>query len=167
MPVRLDHKILLRTQRNCGAAFRVFSPSIFSAKEPGASPWYEEAGFWKWRCHQFLGDLSERDPPVPIPNTVVKPLSPDGTAQATVWESRKSPGLSQKPSAQEGFFVGPGRRPDPGLRACLAWRRRAQRLPLFCSFGHPLSPRPVCRLAGTRGIVGARLIASANPAECF
>ena len=43
--------------------------------------------------HQFLGDLSEEDPPVPFPNTVVKLLSPDGTAQATVWESRKSPGL--------------------------------------------------------------------------
>ena len=45
---------------------------------------------------RFLGDLSEEDPPVPIPNTAVKLLSPDGTAQATVWESRKSPGLSQK-----------------------------------------------------------------------
>src|ERR1043165_1907661 len=44
-------------------------------------------------CHRFLGDLSEEDPPVPIPNTAVKLLSPDGTAQATVWESRKSPGL--------------------------------------------------------------------------
>ena len=29
-----------------------------------------------------LGDLSERDPPVPIPNTEVKPFSPDGTARA-------------------------------------------------------------------------------------
>ena len=46
-----------------------------------------------WKCHQFLGDRSEEDPPVPIPNTEVKLLSPDGTAQATVWESRKSPGL--------------------------------------------------------------------------
>ena len=38
-----------------------------------------------------LGDHSERVPPVPIPNTVVKPLSPDGTACASVWESRTSP----------------------------------------------------------------------------
>ena len=45
------------------------------------------------RCHRFLGDRSEEDPPVPIPNTEVKLLSPDGTAQATVWESRKLPGL--------------------------------------------------------------------------
>ena len=44
-------------------------------------------------CPQFLGDLSEEDPPVPIPNTVVKLLSPDGTARASVWESRTSPGL--------------------------------------------------------------------------
>ncbi len=38
-----------------------------------------------------LGDLSERVPPVPIPNTEVKPSSPDGTARASVWESRKLP----------------------------------------------------------------------------
>ena len=38
-----------------------------------------------------LGDRSEGVTPVPIPNTAVKPLSPDGTAWATVWESRKSP----------------------------------------------------------------------------
>ena len=43
---------------------------------------------------RLLGDLSEEDPPVPIPNTVVKLLSPDGTAQATVWESRTLPGLN-------------------------------------------------------------------------
>ena len=42
---------------------------------------------------QLLGDPSERVPPVPIPNTEVKPLSPDGTACASVWESRTSPGL--------------------------------------------------------------------------
>ena len=38
-----------------------------------------------------LGDSSEGVPPVPIPNTAVKPLSPDGTARASVWESRKLP----------------------------------------------------------------------------
>ena len=38
-----------------------------------------------------LGDHSERVPPVPIPNTEVKPLSPDCTARAGVWETRKSP----------------------------------------------------------------------------
>ena len=46
---------------------------------------------------KFLGDYSEGVTPVPIPNTEVKPLSPDGTALVTVWESRTSPGLNQKP----------------------------------------------------------------------
>ena len=39
----------------------------------------------------LLGDRSEGVTPVPIPNTAVKPLSPDGTARASVWESRKLP----------------------------------------------------------------------------
>ena len=58
-----------------------------------------------WRCPQFLGDPSEEDPPVPIPNTEVKLLSPDGTARASVWESRTSPGLIQRPSPRgEGLL---------------------------------------------------------------
>jgi hypothetical protein len=40
---------------------------------------------------QTLGECSEGVPPVPIPNTEVKPFSPDGTARASVWESRTSP----------------------------------------------------------------------------
>ena len=39
----------------------------------------------------FLGLVSERDPPVPIPNTEVKPFSADGTARVAVWESRSRP----------------------------------------------------------------------------
>ena len=42
---------------------------------------------------RILGDSSEGVTPVPIPNTEVKPLSPDGTACASVWESRKLPEL--------------------------------------------------------------------------
>ena len=53
----------------------------------------------------ILGDHSERDPPVPIPNTEVKPLSPDGTARASVWERRKLPGLSPSPTERSGFCV--------------------------------------------------------------
>src|SRR3954466_6209551 len=49
---------------------------------------------------QVSGDPSERVPPVPIPNTEVKPLSPDGTARASVWESRKSPDYSNKNPGQ-------------------------------------------------------------------
>ena len=37
------------------------------------------------------GDNSEEVPPVPIPNTEVKLNSADGTALATVWESRSPP----------------------------------------------------------------------------
>jgi hypothetical protein len=54
----------------------------------------------------FLGDSSEGVTPVPIPNTEVKPLSADGTAWETRWESRSLPGLT-KASIREnrGFFV--------------------------------------------------------------
>ena len=55
--------------------------------------------------HQVLGDHSERVPPVPIPNTEVKPLSPDCTARAGVWETRKLPGLSLSPTQKVGLFV--------------------------------------------------------------
>lgn len=40
------------------------------------------------------GGNRERETPVPIPNTAVKPLIADGTALVTVWESRTLPGLS-------------------------------------------------------------------------
>ena len=47
----------------------------------------------------FFGGHSEEVPPVPIPNTAVKLLSADGTAGATLWESRSPPNpfLSQTP----------------------------------------------------------------------
>src|SRR5713226_9354499 len=54
---------------------------------------------------QILGDLSEGDPPVPIPNTEVKPLSPDCTARASVWESRTLPGYVKSLSRKAGAFV--------------------------------------------------------------
>jgi len=41
---------------------------------------------------KFPGDYGEGEPPVPIPNTAVKPLRADGTCRATGWESRSSPG---------------------------------------------------------------------------
>ena len=53
---------------------------------------------------QVLGDHSEGDPPVPIPNTEVKPLSPDGTACASVWESRKLPGFKQEARERSRAF---------------------------------------------------------------
>ncbi len=45
---------------------------------------------------RFSGDCVERDTPVPIPNTAVKPLGADGTAPAAAWESRSSPEFSLK-----------------------------------------------------------------------
>ena len=48
--------------------------------------------------HNFSGGYVVGVTPVPIPNTEVKPAGADGTARVTVWESRKSPGLFQKPA---------------------------------------------------------------------
>ena len=36
----------------------------------------------------FAGEFTARVPPVPIPNTEVKPRWADGTARASVWEIR-------------------------------------------------------------------------------
>jgi hypothetical protein len=57
--------------------------------------------------YRFSGDFVGRVTPVPIPNTEVKPAGADGTARVTVWESRKSPGLIQKPARliSRGLFV--------------------------------------------------------------
>ena len=41
--------------------------------------------------NSISGDKGERVPPVPIPNTEVKPLSADGTWLETARESRSSP----------------------------------------------------------------------------
>ncbi len=50
---------------------------------------------------KFYGGHSKEDPPVPIPNTEVKLFSADGTARATVWESRSSPYLYTNPQSTE------------------------------------------------------------------
>ena len=44
-----------------------------------------------WEIDWKYGDDSERETPVPIPNTEVKPLSADGTRVVTPRESRSSP----------------------------------------------------------------------------
>ena len=43
------------------------------------------------KSHTISGDNSLRDPPVPIPNTEVKPQHADGTWLETARESRSSP----------------------------------------------------------------------------
>jgi hypothetical protein len=39
-------------------------------------------------ANKFTGDYTARVPPVPIPNTEVKPCWADGTARVGVWEIR-------------------------------------------------------------------------------
>ena len=50
------------------------------------------------------GDNGERVPPVPIPNTEVKPFSADGTWLETARESRSLPDPNEKDSAIAGSF---------------------------------------------------------------
>ncbi len=58
---------------------------------------------------QFPGGHRGRVPPVPIPNTEVKPATADGTACAGVWESRSLPGLFLRRESplqfEAGFFT--------------------------------------------------------------
>ena len=55
--------------------------------KPGREPKGKPPG----RARKISGDNSEREPPVPIPNTEVKPLSADGTWLETARESRTLP----------------------------------------------------------------------------
>ena len=57
------------------------------------------------KVHRFPGDDGEGEPPVPIPNTAVKPLCADGTCRVTGWESRTLPGINLYPGSMQ---VGPG-----------------------------------------------------------
>src|SRR5436853_6686784 len=74
-------------------------------------------------CHftesRVSGDRTERVTPVPIPNTEVKPLRADGTARATLWETRSLPGLKnpEEPQGSSGFLL--YQLPAPGFRACI------------------------------------------------
>ena len=58
--------------------------------------------------YTISGDNGERDPPVPIPNTEVKPFSADGTWLETTWESRTLPDSMKKgltPYGAGSFFI--------------------------------------------------------------
>jgi hypothetical protein len=59
----------------------------------------------KFLKKKFSGGLGERETPVPIPNTEVKPLSVDGTARVTVWESRTLPGVKIKTPPFGGVLI--------------------------------------------------------------
>ena len=58
--------------------------------------------------YKISGDYGERDPPVPMPNTEVKPFSADGTWLETTWESRTLPDSMKKgltPNGVGSFFI--------------------------------------------------------------
>ena len=48
------------------------------------------------------GVYSDGDPPLPIPNREVKPVSADGTADR--WESRSMPNLEERASSSDSPF---------------------------------------------------------------
>ena len=45
------------------------------------------------------------DTPVPIPNTMVKPRTADGTILETVWESRRLPGPFLKRTGGKDMYL--------------------------------------------------------------
>ena len=55
------------------------------------------------RAHRISGGNSLRDPPVPIPNTEVKPQHADGTWLETARESRSSPDSNERRSKERLF----------------------------------------------------------------
>ena len=75
--------------------------------------------------YTISGDNGERDPPVPMPNTEVKPFSADGTWLETTWESRTLPdSTKKKPQTMSGAFSlripsGPSSRSFSSQRATL------------------------------------------------
>ena len=48
------------------------------------------------KAQAFLVAMRLGETPVPIPNTMVKPQTAEGTALETVWESRWPPNLKEK-----------------------------------------------------------------------
>ena len=56
---------------------------------------FSECGASRLSSNKFCGGFGEREIPVPIPNTEVKPLSADDTARATLWESKSPPRFFQ------------------------------------------------------------------------
>ena len=73
--------------------------SIFSCPMDSSEP--ETDG-----TKSFGGD-SAWVPPVPIPNTVVKPCCADGTAGSPLWESRKPPDYPKASGISRGlsFYI--------------------------------------------------------------
>ena len=51
-----------------------------------------------------FGGHSERETPGPIPNPEAKPLSVDGTARGTLWESRSPPDIIYKSTCSSHYL---------------------------------------------------------------
>ena len=60
-------------------------------RDPSTSLGISARGSDAAQAPQVVGDLTAGDPPVPIPNTEVKPRRADGTARESVWERRSLP----------------------------------------------------------------------------
>ena len=70
------------------------------------TPFCGVAGVAAWTARQRYGGHSEGETPGPIPNPEAKPLSADGTARETVWESRSPPDThSQKGPPRPGVAL--------------------------------------------------------------
>ena len=73
-----------------GESYRYLPDSVADTRPLPVDPSAAPIGSFET---SFSGGSSEGETPVPIPNTEVKPLSADGTAWVTVWESRSPPGI--------------------------------------------------------------------------
>ena len=108
------------------------------------------------------GDYGERDPPVPIPNTEVKPFSADGTWLETARESRSLPDSKKESPHKSGGFP--------------FWNRKRRCTPGPCSgnvqhctwLGEPMAASggtEDCRVRWTKQAGGASGIASRDYAS--
>ena len=62
---------------------------------------------WEIKVHTFSGGDGKRVPPVPIPNTEVKPLSAEGTWLDTAREIRSLPDSNRDVLTNVSFFSSP------------------------------------------------------------
>ena len=96
--MRLDHNeiiTILSRARICPSILNCQRP-LFFLRGQTLNSFFEFGVCPRKKNKQVSGDRTERVTPVPIPNTEVKPLRADGTARATLWETRSLPGLNQK-----------------------------------------------------------------------
>ena len=74
---------LTSTNRPCGLTIKFLSRESSKLLQRLSCPLAQTSAGWNRMktVIGFPGDLSEGATPVPIPNTAVKPFSPDGTAR--------------------------------------------------------------------------------------